>query len=81
MREIAEGSVDKVISMVDNPEFSEGIKRQSFLSALDGIRTGKMTYKDDAILPAIEAEMATRLAKFRGLSKDEEIKILGLTDE
>ena len=39
-----------------------------------------MTYKDDAILPAVEAEMATRLAKFRGLSKEEEIKILGLSD-
>lgn len=81
MREIAEGSVDKVVAMVENPEYSEGIKRQSFLSALDGIRTGSMTYKDDAILPAIEAEMASRLARFQGLSREEEIKILGLTDE
>ena len=81
MREIAEGSVDKVIAMVENPEYAEGIKRQSFLSALDGIRTGTMTYKDDSILPAIESEMQSRLAKFQGLSKEEEVAILGLTDD
>ena len=40
-----------------------------------------MTYKDDAILPAIETEMQSRLAKFQGLTREEEIAILGLTDE
>jgi len=40
MREIAVGSVDKVLTMVDSPEHSAEIKRASFLSALDGIRTG-----------------------------------------
>lgn len=80
MREIAEGSLNKVIEMANSPEHSTAIKRASFESALDGIRTGMMTYKNDAILPAMEAEMATRLAKFQGLSKEEEIQILGLTD-
>ena len=72
MREIAEGSVNKVMDMVDDPEHSDRIKRASFMSALDGIRTGIMTYKDDAILPAIEEEMSARLIKFQGLSKEEE---------
>ena len=67
--------------MVENPEYSAGIKRSAFQSALDGIRTGQMTYKDDAILPAIEVEMATRLQKFQGLSKEEEVKLFALTDE
>lgn len=40
MKEIAMGSVEKVVAMVDNPTHSDGIKRASFLSALDGIRTG-----------------------------------------
>ena len=53
MKEIAMGSVEKVMAMVENPTYSDDIKRASFMSALDGIRTGKMTYKDDAILPAI----------------------------
>ena len=53
MKEIAEGSLKKVMDMVENPEHSAGIKRSSFEAALDGIRTGVMTYKGDAILPAI----------------------------
>ena len=40
MREIAEGSVDKVMAMVESPEHADSIKRSSFLAALDGIRTG-----------------------------------------
>ena len=81
MKEIAMGSVEKVMAMVENPTYSDDIKRASFMSALDGIRTGKMTYKDDAILPAIQSEMEERLAKFRGLSKEEEVKLLALSDE
>lgn len=73
MREIAEGSLNKVIAMANDPEHSAGIKRASFESALDGIRTGQMTYNQDAILPAMEAEMQTRLARFQGLTKEEEI--------
>ena len=81
MREIAVGSVEKVLEMVENPEHSQGIKRASFLSALDGIRTGVMTYKDDPILPAIEAEIATRLERFKGLTKEQETELFALTDE
>lgn len=80
MREIAVGSIDKVFAMVENPEHSAGIKRSAFLSALDGIRTGQMTYKEDSILPAIEAEMNTRLQKFQGMSKEDEVKLFALSD-
>lgn len=80
MREIAVGSVDKVFAMVDDPAHSGDIKRSAFLSALDGIRTGQMTYKEDAILPAIEAEMASRLEKFNGLTKEEEVALFALSD-
>lgn len=81
MREIAVGSIDKVFAMVENPEHSAGIKRSAFLSALDGIRTGQMTYKEDSILPAIEAEMNTRLQKFQGMSKEDEVKLFALSDQ
>lgn len=81
MREIAEGSVNKVVAMCDDPAHADDIKRASFLSALDGIRNGSMTYKDDALLPAIESEMAERLQKFKGLTREEEIAILALSDE
>ena len=77
----AAGSVDKVIEMVDNPEHSAGIQKSNFEAALDGMRTDKMTYKGDAIHPAIESEMDSRLAKVRGPSKEEGISILALNDE
>jgi hypothetical protein len=62
--------LDQVLAMVESPEHSASIKRASFVSALDGIRTGQMTYKEDPILPAIEAEMSSRLEKFKGLTKE-----------
>ena len=40
-----------------------------------------MTYKDDMILPMIEAEMAERLQKFNGLTLAEESKLLSLTPQ
>lgn len=81
MREIAVGSVEKVLAQVENPATAAEIKRASFLSALDGIRTGVMTYNQDMILPLIEAEMKERLEKFKGLSAEEESKLLSLTAE
>lgn len=81
MRDIAVGSVEKVLARVESPEHSAEIKRASFLSALDGIRTGMMTYKDDPILPAIESEMASRLEKFKGMTKEEETELFALSDE
>jgi hypothetical protein len=40
-----------------------------------------MTYKKDAILPMIEAEMKDKLDAFSGLSTEEEGKLLSLTDD
>lgn len=81
MKEIAQGSVDKVLALVDDPSHSQNIKRASFLSALDGIRSGVMTYKEDLVLPLIEKEMAERLQRFKGLSLEEETKLLALSNE
>ena len=79
MREIAVGSLEKVIAQVNDPSNSDEIKRSSFESALDGIRSGQMTYKNDKILPMIEAEMKERLEKFKGLSAEDESKLLALS--
>jgi hypothetical protein len=40
-----------------------------------------MTYKKDAILPMIEAEMKDRLDRFQGLSAEEEGRLLSLTED
>jgi len=81
MREIATGSIDTVLARIDDPQYADDIKRSSFESALDGIRTGLMTYSQDQLLPMIEAEMSDRLEKFKGLSAAEESKLLSLTTE
>jgi len=49
---------------VNNPEHAADIKRGSFEAALDGIRTGVMTYQGDTLLPMIQDEIAQRLTKF-----------------
>jgi len=79
MKEIAVGSVDKVLGQIETPAYKDDIKRASFLSALDGIRTGTMTYSQDLILPMIQQEMEQRLAKFKGLTAEEEGKLLSLS--
>lgn len=81
MRNVVQGSIDKVFSYVDDPSHSEEIKRSSFEAALDGIRTGQMTYKHDIILPKIEAEMRERLQRFQGMSAAEESALLSLSEE
>jgi hypothetical protein len=81
MRGVAIGALESVLDRANQPEHAAEIKRASFLAALDGIRTGEMTYKGDAILPMIEAEMSERLTKFQGMSKEEEGKLLSLSAE
>jgi len=81
MRQVAIGALDSVLSKVDHPEHAAKIKRASFLAALDGIRTGAMTYNGDAVLPMIEKEMTDRLTRFKGMSKEEEGKLLSLSAE
>lgn len=81
MRDIAMGSVNKVLAMVDDPEHAGDIRRASFESALDGIRTGVMTYEGDNLLPLIQADMEENLSKFQGLSAAEEREILKLSPD
>jgi len=81
LKNIAVGSVDKVFALLEDPEHAARIKRSAFEAALDGIRDGVMTYKGDAVLPLIEAEMTDRLHKFDGLTAAEESALLELTTQ
>jgi len=80
LKNIAVGSVDKVFSLLDDPEHAARIQRSAFMSALDGIKDGVMTYKGDAVLPLIEAEMNEKLQKFNGLTAAEESALLSLNE-
>ena len=57
MKNVVQGSLSKVLGLVEDPTHATRIKRASFESALDGIRSGEMRYKNDLILPMIETEM------------------------
>lgn len=81
LKNIAVGSVDKVFAMMDDPAHAAKIQRSAFQSALDGIKDGVMTYKGDAVLPLIEAEMNEKLQKFGNLTAAEESALLSLTDQ
>ena len=81
LKDIAVGSVDKVFALLDDPTHAATIQRSAFESALDGIKDGVMTYKGDAVLPLIEAEMNAKLAAFKGLTAAEEGALLSLTDQ
>ena len=66
---------------MSDPAHAEEIRRASFEAALNGIRSGVMTYEGDPILPMIQNEIGQRLERFQGLSKAEESALLALTNE
>jgi hypothetical protein len=81
MQQIAVGSVDKVLTAIEEPTLAAEVKRASFAAALDGIRVGVMTYKGDAVLPMIQEEMSTRLQKYSNMTVQEEQALMQLNDE
>ena len=50
-----------------------------FQSALEGIRKGRMEYENDPLLPILSEEIMKRTEAYKGLSAEEESKLLSLT--
>lgn len=76
---IAQAALKATLEKVENDE--GGIKEQSFNDALEGIRNGKMDYKEDPVLPILKEEITKRTAELKGLSPEEESRMLSLTDD
>lgn len=81
MKGAVQGSLDAVLAHVEDPVNGDSIRRSSFEAALDGIRSGKMTYHGDSLLPMLEKEMTTRLERFRTMSKEDESRLMSISDE
>lgn len=79
--EIGKGALDKIQSSLNDPEKRAEIDQGIFESALAGIRSGVMTYENDPLLPIITEEINTRTEAFKGLSAEEESKLLQLTQD
>jgi len=61
-----------------NPETSKAIKDASFQSALQGLRSGSMTYENDPLLPMLRNEINDRCSGYKSLTAAEETDLLSL---
>jgi hypothetical protein len=56
---------------LEDPVTRQQIQRQSFESALEGLRSGKMTYSNDPILPLLVEEIKTRTSELKQLTPEQ----------
>lgn len=75
---IGSGALQKVKDSLNNPESQKAIKEQSFQSALQGIRDGSMTFKNDPLMPILTNEINERVSGYKALNKQEESDMLSL---
>lgn len=79
LNSIVTNAASKVNEALEDPQQRERILQASFESALIGIRTGKMEYVNDPILPILTEEINRRTAEFKSLTPAQESKLLALT--
>jgi hypothetical protein len=78
LRDIVLGSYETVQKAIADPAQKSQIQKDAFKSALAGISSGAMKYEHDPLLPMLQGEMQKRIAHFKGLSPQEEGKLLSL---
>lgn len=76
---IAEQSLASVLETVNNSSKNQDILKASFESALEGLKSGKMEYKNDKVIPLFIEELAARTKQIIELSPEEENKKFSLT--
>jgi len=78
---IGTGALQKLKDNLEHPEHSVAIKEAAFQSALQGIRDGSMTYKNDPLMPILTNEINDRCSGYKALSAQEEGDLLSLKPE
>lgn len=81
LKDIALGSFQKVQDAFKEPAQKKEIQSAAFKAALAGISSGVMKYENDPLLPMLQNEMQSRIQHFKGLSSEDESKLLSLTQE
>ena len=79
LKQIAIGSMDVVNVALADAGRRRDLQDKAFQAALSGIRSGRMAYEEDPLLPLLKQEMNNRISHFKGLSKEEESYLLSLT--
>lgn len=74
--------LEKALAEVDNLQknIPESVLEASFDAALEGIRTGVMDYKTDIVLPMILEKIKGEVGKIKGLSQEEQKKLVTLSE-
>lgn len=75
---IGSGALQKVKDNLANPATNAEIKESAFQSALQGIRDGSMTYKNDPLMPILSSEINERCQGYKSLTAAEEGDLLSL---
>ena len=78
---ITEEAMQTVLKVVESPEGRKSMHEASFKSALNGLKTGKMSYEGDVLLPMFLSEIRNRLEPLSKLTKEEEDKMFALNPE
>lgn len=81
IRESVEESLKIVLNKVESAEGRKSLHVASFESALHGLKTGKMSYEGDALLPLFISEIKRRIEPLKNLSVTEESKLFSLSPE
>ena len=81
IKEHVEESIKVVLAKVNSAEGKKSLHVSSFNSALQGLRTGKMAYEGDALLPMFVSEIKSRIEPLKKLTAKEESKLFSLSTD
>ena len=81
IREAVEEALKTVLAKVESAEGRQSLHASSFASALSGLRTGRMSYEGDTLLPLFMNEIKKRIDPLKNLSPASESKMFSLTPE
>lgn len=79
IKETIEDAIKTVLQRVETAEGRKNLHTASFSSALQGLKSGKMTYEGDALLPLFVNEIRSRLEPIKNLTPEEERKMFALS--
>jgi hypothetical protein len=79
--QVVEEAMKTVLNVVESAEGRKSLHDDSFRSALNGLKTGKMNYEGDTLLPMFVSEIRKRVQPLLNLTKEEENRMFALTSD
>ncbi len=79
IKELIEESMKTVFQRVETEQGRKSLHDAGFQSALQGLKTGQMTYQNDPLLPLFVNEVQSRITPLKNLSPADENKLFALS--